>query len=80
MSIIDLRITIQSIIHPSISLFRINVDLKRTVYCYAVAEGGEKEWDFGWERYQNSNVGSEKDNILMALGCSSKIWLLNRHL
>ena len=56
-----------------------NANLKRTVYCNAVSEGGEEEWDFGWERYKKSNVGTEKENILMALGCSSKIWLLNRY-
>ena len=62
-----------------IHTFSVNANLKRTVYCNAVSEGGEKEWDFGWERYKKSNVGSEKENILMALGCTSKIWLLNRY-
>lgn len=58
----------------------IDVNLKSVTYCNAIAEGGEKEWDFAWERYENSNVGSEKANILYALGCTEQVWLLNRYL
>ncbi len=54
------------------------MDLKRTVYCNAIREGGEEEWDFGWERYKKSNVASEKDNLLLSLSCSKEPWLLNR--
>eukprot|EP00095_Tigriopus_kingsejongensis_P003865 maker-scaffold1168_size57759-snap-gene-0.7 protein:Tk03865 transcript:maker-scaffold1168_size57759-snap-gene-0.7-mRNA-1 annotation:"aminopeptidase n" len=58
----------------------IDVNLKRQVYCYAIAQGGEEEWDFGWQRYLNSNVGSEKSSILNALSCSKELWILNRYL
>jgi aminopeptidase N len=58
----------------------IDVNLKGLTYCNAIAEGGEKEWDFAWKRYENSNVGSEKANILYALGCTEQVWLLNRYL
>jgi aminopeptidase N len=49
------------------------------VYCTAISKGGQKEWDFGWERYKNSNVGSEKKTILDGLTCSKEIWILNRY-
>ena len=52
--------------------------MKRAVYCNAIAEGGEREWDFGWERYENSNVATEKSLLLGSLACSKEIWLLNR--
>ena len=29
---------------------RVDVNLKRQVYCNAISKGGEEEWDFGWER------------------------------
>lgn len=53
-------------------------ELKSTIYCQAIKHGGVDEWNFLWERYQRSNVGSEKAKLLSALGCSSETWLLNR--
>ena len=29
---------------------RIDVNVKSETYCNAIAEGGEKEWDFAWRR------------------------------
>ena len=43
-------------------LFSVDVILKYQTYCRAIADGGEKEWDFAWQRYQNSPVASEKKN------------------
>ena len=54
------------------------MDLKGTVYCNAVRQGGEEEWDFAWQRYLNSNVGSEKGSLLRAITCTKEPWLLNR--
>lgn len=62
-----------SIIYP-----RINVNMKEAVYCSAIAAGDEKEWNFGWERYKNSNVATEKDLLLTALACSKQKWILKR--
>ena len=56
----------------------IDVDMKSTIYCQAIENGDLDEWDFGWEQYQNSNVGSEKQSLLNSLACSKEIWLLNR--
>ncbi|KAK3857882.1 hypothetical protein Pcinc_035893 [Petrolisthes cinctipes] len=58
----------------------ITANLKSTVYCHAIAEGGEEEWSFAWHQYLESNVGTEKDNLLGALGCSKKPWILARYL
>jgi len=58
----------------------IDVNMKGVTYCNAIAEGGQKEWDFAWERYKNSNVGTEKANILSALSCTDEVWMLNRYL
>ncbi len=54
------------------------MDLKKAGYCNAVALGGEAEWKFVFSRYQASDVAIEKRNLLSALTCSHKIWLLNK--
>ncbi|EFN65601.1 Aminopeptidase N [Camponotus floridanus] len=58
----------------------ISPNLKGVVYCTAIRMGGQIEWDFAWQRYRATNVGSEKDLLLQALGCTRETWLLNRYL
>ena len=54
--------------------------MKEIVYCSAIGNGDEAEWDFGWERYKNSKVASEKELLLNALSCTKKTWLLKRYM
>lgn len=42
--------------------------------------GGEEEWEFLWKEFQKSNVATEKENIIYALGSTRKIGLLKRYL
>ncbi|XP_058791213.1 aminopeptidase N [Phymastichus coffea] len=58
----------------------ISPNLKSVVYCTAIRVGGPAEWEFTWQRYLESNVGSEKDLLLSALGCTRETWLLSRYL
>ena len=58
----------------------VDVNLKYQTYCNAMAEGGEAEWDFGWARYQSSQVATEKATLLYSLTCARDVWLLNRYL
>ncbi|XP_063887388.1 aminopeptidase N-like [Scylla paramamosain] len=58
----------------------ISPNLKDVVYCTAIAAGKDKEWEFAWNQYLNSNVGSEKSRLLSALGCSRELWILSRYL
>ncbi|KAE8736892.1 hypothetical protein FOCC_FOCC017652 [Frankliniella occidentalis] len=58
----------------------IPANLKPVVYCTALRKGGQAEWDFAWERYLRTNVGSEKDLLLNALGCTRETWILGRFL
>ena len=60
-------------------LFRIDVDMKSTIYCQAVRNGDEDEWDFAWERYMKSNVATEKRSLLGGMSCSKEIWLFDFH-
>lgn len=47
-------------------------------YCTAVAHGGEKEWNFAWERFKKTTVASERANLMSALACTRQVWLLQR--
>lgn len=58
----------------------ISPNLKSIVICAAVRSGGKEEWDFVWEQYLASNVGSEKDVLLQTLSCSSEAWILSRYM
>ncbi|KAA0203270.1 hypothetical protein HAZT_HAZT008383 [Hyalella azteca] len=54
----------------------ISSNLRSTVYCTAIAQGGEAEWNFAWAQYLATNVASEQDRILYALSCTREIWIL----
>ncbi|XP_042889263.1 aminopeptidase N-like [Penaeus japonicus] len=58
----------------------ISPNLKSTVYCTGVAEGGEEEWNFAWQQYLGSNVATEKSKLLSAMGCTKEVWILSRYL
>jgi len=61
-------------------VFRIASNLRNVVYCTAIRVGGQSEWEFAWQRYLGTNVGSEKKLLLRALACTREIWLLYRYL
>jgi len=58
----------------------ISPDLRSVVYCSALINGGEEEWNFLWNQYQNTAVATDQVLILNALGCTTKPDLLNRYL
>ncbi|XP_040825059.1 aminopeptidase N-like isoform X2 [Ochotona curzoniae] len=58
----------------------IHPNLRSTVYCNAIAQGGEREWDFAWEQFQKETLVNEADKLRTALACSNEVWILNRYL
>ncbi|XP_055029300.2 alanyl (membrane) aminopeptidase-like b [Misgurnus anguillicaudatus] len=58
----------------------IHPNLRRDIYCSAIAAGDEEDWEFAWEEYQRATVSGEKDKLRYALSCTKEIWLLNRYL
>ncbi|XP_049580065.1 alanyl (membrane) aminopeptidase-like b [Syngnathus scovelli] len=58
----------------------IHPNLRSVIYCQALAAGGEKEWEFAWDKFLTTNKTSEKDQLRKALSCTKKIWLLSRYL
>ncbi|XP_077104976.1 alanyl (membrane) aminopeptidase-like b [Siphateles boraxobius] len=59
---------------------KIHPNLRKAIYCSAIAAGDEDDWEFVWEEYQRSTVAAEKDKLRYALSCTKEIWLLNRYL
>lgn len=56
----------------------ITPNLRSSIYCSAVATGGEEAWDFIWERFLEAPVVSEADKLRTALTCSTEPWILQR--
>ncbi|KFV86707.1 Aminopeptidase Q, partial [Struthio camelus australis] len=55
--------------------------IRKPVCCYGVAMGSDKEWNFAWEMYNQTNSTKEdKDILLSALSCARESWLLYRYL
>ncbi|CAH2274214.1 aminopeptidase N [Pelobates cultripes] len=56
----------------------IHPNLRSSIYCTAVAQGGEAEWDFIWEKFNSTDIAQEADKLRAALACTKEPWLLNR--
>ncbi|XP_053911418.1 aminopeptidase Q [Cuculus canorus] len=55
--------------------------IRRTVCCYGVAMGSDKEWNFAWEMYNhNESTEEDKDMLLFAMSCAKESWLIYRYL
>ncbi len=54
------------------------IDVKSVVVSTAIREGGEREWNFAFDRYKKSNVASEKDTLLNALTSTREHDVLKR--
>ena len=48
----------------------IPIELKRTVMCTAIREGGVKEWNFAHKLYKESEEENEKFVYLNAIACT----------
>ncbi|KAM3625855.1 uncharacterized protein V6R79_018655 [Siganus canaliculatus] len=58
----------------------IHANLRTTVYCNAIADGGRDEWDFAWEMFRNTTTASEAEKLMYGLSCTREPWLLSRYL
>ncbi|KAK7068746.1 hypothetical protein SK128_000550 [Halocaridina rubra] len=58
----------------------INPNIKKTVYCTAIAEGGGKDWEFAWSKYLEAESSFERGKLLEAMGCTRNTEILHRYL
>jgi len=56
--------------HAHILTRIISPNLMAIVVCTAIANGGDAEWNFAYERYLDSNLASEKEILLYAVSCT----------
>ncbi|KAG8551149.1 hypothetical protein GDO81_003985 [Engystomops pustulosus] len=61
---------------------RIPQSIKGSIFCYGIAEGGEKEWEFAWNYHNNSDSEDhwELAFLKQGLSCTREPWLLYRYL
>ncbi|XP_060091561.1 aminopeptidase Q [Heteronotia binoei] len=53
----------------------------RTICCYGIQIGRDKEWDFAWKMYSSNDFEiHDKYAILSALACTREPWILQRYL
>ncbi|XP_038078719.1 putative aminopeptidase-2 isoform X2 [Patiria miniata] len=68
----NIHVTLTPNVHP---------DMQATAFCTAIAEGGQDEWYFAFDLYQNLNTStSVKSALLTAMACSKKPWILSTYL
>ena len=66
--------TINLLFQPAPEANTIAYDLRDTIYCTSIAKGDEEDFNFLWKRFQDqSNMPTERTNILSALTCSKEI-------
>uniref|UniRef100_A0A8C9MQV7 Laeverin n=1 Tax=Serinus canaria TaxID=9135 RepID=A0A8C9MQV7_SERCA len=59
--------------------YKIPFLIRRTVCCYGVAVGSDKEWNFAWEMYNHTDsIKEDEDILLYAMSCAKESWLLYR--
>lgn len=56
----------------------IHPNLRLTVYCNALAAGGEAEWNFAWGEFESMTVATEAEKLRSALACTKQTELLSR--
>ncbi|KAK2145083.1 hypothetical protein LSH36_704g02028 [Paralvinella palmiformis] len=56
----------------------LKADQRSIVFCNAIREGSQIEWDFLYQYYKHTTLAAEALSILHALACSNEPWILNR--
>lgn len=49
---------------------RVPTDLRETVYCAGVADGGAAEWTFLWDKFRAEPVAAERWSLIAGLACT----------
>lgn len=57
--------------------FSLEIVLKRVLFI-GIRHGEVKEWNFCWDKYNQSRIASERKLLLKVLGASNDPWLLQR--
>uniref|UniRef100_A0A8C0UNL8 Laeverin n=1 Tax=Cyanistes caeruleus TaxID=156563 RepID=A0A8C0UNL8_CYACU len=56
--------------------YKIPLLIRKTVCCYGIAMGSDKEWNFAWEMYNHTDsVEEDEDMLLYAMSCLMCLFL-----
>lgn len=58
----------------------IGPNVRKIIYCTAIREGGQPEWEYAYYEYKRSTSPTERNVLLDALGCTKQEWLLSSYL
>ncbi len=50
------------------------------MYCTAIREGGEKEWNFASARYSKETDANQRNTLQSAMACTRLPWLISKFL
>uniref|UniRef100_W5MR21 Aminopeptidase n=1 Tax=Lepisosteus oculatus TaxID=7918 RepID=W5MR21_LEPOC len=50
--------------------------IREDIYCFGIAAGEEREWEFAWKKLQEQN----QIDLIRPLSCTKEPWLLKRYL
>ena len=59
---------------------RIPGDFRSFVYCTAIRNGDDKEWEFASIQYDKTENPREKENLQYGMSCTKQTWLISRFL
>lgn len=57
----------------------IPADLKRVITCTAIRHLNLPEWEFAWKKFQQSNIHSEKGDLLAGMACTTNTSLISTY-
>lgn len=50
---------------------KVHPDIRQIVYCEGIRQGSEEHFDFLWNQYLTTNMGTEQILVLQGLGCAA---------
>ncbi|XP_038625816.1 aminopeptidase Q [Tachyglossus aculeatus] len=59
---------------------KISFPISTPIFCYGIAMGNYRHWEFLWNMYTSDAMEEEQNLLLSALSCSREPWILNRYL
>lgn len=59
---------------------RIPANFRSLVYCTAIREGTEKEWNFASDMYDKEDSPAQRRILQSAMSCTKEPWLIARYL
>ncbi len=60
--------------------YRIPANYRKFVYCTAIRNGDDKEWEFASTQFDKELDSGQRNNLQNGMACTKQPWLINRYL